>query len=51
MYTVSVFGLELPVITRHPGPPAHAVGEQVHLSWLAEDAIVLAAPADQKQVE
>ncbi len=49
--TISVSGLELPVITRHPGPPAHAVGEQVHLSWLAEDAIVLVAPVDQKQVQ
>jgi ABC-type Fe3+/spermidine/putrescine transport system ATPase subunit len=48
--TVTVLGLNHPVITRRPGPPEHAVGEQVHLNWPAEDAIVLAAPIDQSQV-
>jgi spermidine/putrescine transport system ATP-binding protein/putrescine transport system ATP-binding protein len=47
--TLTVPGLDHPVITRRPGPPEHAVGEQVHLNWPAEDAIVLAAPTAQDQ--
>ena len=38
---VQVAGLDTPVIARHPGAPAHRVGDAVALSWNADDAVIV----------
>jgi spermidine/putrescine ABC transporter ATP-binding subunit len=47
--TITVTGLDQPVITRRPGPPEHAIGARIFLNWSVEDAIVLSATPDQMQ--
>ena len=40
---VRVDGVEGPVVSRDRGAPRHEVGQSVHLSWSAEDAVILEA--------
>jgi spermidine/putrescine transport system ATP-binding protein/putrescine transport system ATP-binding protein len=41
---VRVTGLDAPVVVSSPGAPRHGVGDEVGMTWAAEDAVLIADP-------